>query len=350
MCLQGADPPPTPERQSVRRWTLDVRRSTFAQRPGFTLVEMLVVIFVILAVTVMAIGIAAPNVQTRRLREVARQVDAFLQGAKATAASTGRPYAVIVEPDENQPLMARTLKYAQVPPPYAGDTLGSMAAITAKPTPQTATVWIPSDYPWMSPSDPQHDLVRVGDLVRFNFQGHYYLIVNNPPPDPNNRVFTIAAVNTTGVITHPIGVPMPYQVFRQPVPSAGTDLELAEPVVIDLGQSGPEGGLFPNNPPTNPPATTARPLVIVFAPGGGVLQYIAGGVVYPVAGPLYLSVGKREQVETGDNLLDFQTFWVSVHNQTGLVSTAENAGVRGGTYPLDEARDFARKALSKGSR
>jgi hypothetical protein len=321
---------------------------------------MLVVIFVILAVTVLAIGIAAPNVETRRLREAARQVDAFCQGAKSMAADTGRPVAVVIEPDINQPLMARTLKYAQVPPPYSGDTLTSMATILAKTPPSgsnpwLATVSVPNDYPWMTPSDPQHDLVRVGDLLRFNFQGHYYLIV---AVDPGQRRLTIQPGNTTGLIALPENVPMPYQVLRQPIPSAGTDLELPEPVVIDLGQSGPEGdgtpgsGRFPNNPPTYPQATLARPVTIVFAPGGGVLQYICGGVVYPVGGPLYLSVGKREHVETGSNLSDFETYWVAVNNQTGLVTTAENAGYRDPDPNkwLNESREFVRKALSKGAR
>jgi prepilin-type N-terminal cleavage/methylation domain-containing protein len=350
----------------------DVGRSTFAQRralapalsqreretrAGFTLVEMLVVIFIILAVSVLAIGIAAPNVGPRRLRETARQVDAFLQGAKAMAADTGRPVAVILEPDINQPLMARTLKYAQVPPAYSGDTLTSYAIITAKPppaapgAPQFATVRIPNDYPWMSPSDPQHDLVRVGDQLRFNFQGHYYLIV---AVNPGNRELTIQAVNTTGVVTQLENMPMPYQVFRQPIPSAGTDLELPEPMVVDLGQSGPEGNDTPGGTPGSgrfPLGTTGQGVAIVFGPGGGVLTCLAGGGVYPVGGPLYLSVGKRELVEIGGNLTDFETYWVAVNSQSGLVSTAENAGVRGvDPNPLNEARDFVRKAISKGAR
>lgn len=320
--------------------------SELRRRSGFTLVEMLVVIIVVLAITALAIGIAIPNVQQKRLREAARQINAFVQGAKARAGETGRPVAVILEPDRGQQLMVRTLKYAEVPPPYAGDTIASTAQITfpvAGGVANTGVVTV-SDVGWQG-------LVRAGDFIQFNLQGHYYAIIG--PADAqgyiNSNQWQIAPYDTITVVRNP-GGPLRYQVIRQPVASAGTDLELPESVVVDLTQSGPESGVFP-------PAIAARPIVLVFSPGGAVLQCWANGYSVAVSQPFYLMVGKRERVEftaaPERNMDDFETIWITINHQTGLVTSVENAG--GGNTgnfvtDLNTSRDFARKAQTLGGR
>jgi type II secretory pathway pseudopilin PulG len=350
----------------VRRSMFNVRCSMFARpslarrairgltppaRLAFTLVEMLVVIIVVLAVTALAIGIAIPNVQQKRLREAARQVGAFVQGAKARAGETGRPVAVILEPDGGQPRMARTLKYAEVPPPYAGDTVASTAQITA-PAPgasaPTGVVTV-SDVGWQG-------ILRAGDLIQFNSQGHYYRITG--PADAqgylSSNQWQIAPIDTVTVVRNP-GGPLRYQVTRQPVASAGTALELPEGVVVDLSLSGPEGDVFP-------PAVPARPIVLVFSPGGAILQGWANGNTIPLSQPFYLMIGKREHVETSrqlgfnpplSNLDDFETLWIAINHQTGLVNSVENAGGgNSGNFvnDLNASRDFARKAQTLGGR
>jgi hypothetical protein len=257
-----------------------------------------------------------------------------------------------------------------VPPPYAGETLTSVAEVQSKTGPQAggeeAVVMLWSQYrtaadtAWVNGSDAKLDLVQVGDQIRFNSQGHYYSITalditGSAPNRTTTGRITIRAVNTTLVVTQPLNMALSFQIFRQPIPSAAADLELPESVVIDLGHSGPEGARLLNNPPTNPPARADQPLMIAFAPGGHVLYYNYGGRNYAAGSPLYLSIGKRELVEglldnSKNNLGDFETYWVAVSNQTGLVSIAENAGVRGVANPLNESRDFVRKALSVGGR
>ena len=108
-----------------------------------------------------------------------------------------------------------------------------------------------------------------------------------------------------------------------------------------------------------------QPIIIVFSPGGGVPGYLVGGQPTAASCPLYLSVGKVEKVgappapyPAGNNLIDLQSYWVGVNNQTGLVSTAENAGTQpydpsntgAVTAALNESRAFVRKALSTGAR
>jgi hypothetical protein len=92
-----------------------------------------------------------------------------------------------------------------------------------------------------------------------------------------------------------------------------------------------------------------------------VLYYSYAGLVQPAASPFYLSVGRRELIEkTNDaenNLGVFGTYWVTVSNLTGLVSTAENAGIADdpsdpvpAPVNLNRSRRFVRKALSVGGR
>ncbi len=340
------------------------QNSRFAQRRGFTLVELMVVIAIVLALSTVAITVAVPDVQTRRLREAARLINAFLIGASARAAETGRPVAVILEADASQPLMCRTLKYAEVPPPYAGDTLSSrlnvwVRGLTSGRISANDGDLNDSDEDFInivaSVNDTWTGLIKSGDLLKLNYQGHYYSLLRNSDwiigefrhygaKDGNGKAIRTWRMNsdTTNSAVRTVSNGLPYQIFRQPVASASASLELPESVVVDLGQSGPNSGRFFK------PADAAS-VAIVFSPGGSVLSYHIRGAVFPASGPIYLLVGKREQIETGENLGDFETFWIAVNNQTGLVTSVENAGVeRGGG--INESRDFARKAQSMGGR
>ena len=352
----GPQPYQTLRHQTLRHQTLRHQTLRDVARRGFTLVELLVVVFVVLAITAIAIGVVAPDTRTKAIRDAARQINAHIQGAKALAAESGRPVAVVFEPDtlSTPAHRVRVLKYAEVPPPYAGDSLFGSVALFTHPGPGAIDAYgvvRVSDSGWIG-------VVKPGDLVQFNRQGHVYVIV---AVDTNNLLWRIlpALGGTTTVVRNPSSdnnAPMnlPYQVFRQPQPSSVASLELPESVVVDLGQSGPEGGVFPA-------VTAANPLTIVFSPGGSVLRFTANGVERQVSGPLYLMVGKVENVvqQTTANLgasnaADLETIWVAINHQTGLVTSVKNAGGDNLslTVPkfLNEAREFARRAQSLGGR
>jgi len=232
--------------------------------------------------------------------------------------------------------------------------VNSTAVIVAKSGPalggETATVQLADDG-WLNGVNAAQDLIQVGDAIRFNYQGHYYVIF---AIDRGARQLAIRAINTTGLVSQPVNVPLPYQVIRQPIPSAGTDLILPEGVVIDLAVSGPEAATAAAS--VFPPASAVLPLNIVVAPSGAIIGYRAGGgPLTNVQAPLYLLLGKREKVEaagTADgNERDFENYWIAIHHQSGLVTAAQNAGVGGADpNPLNNARDFARKAISVGGR
>ncbi len=176
-----------------------------------------------------------------------------------------------------------------------------------------------------------------------------------------------------------------FQIFRQPLRSSDTPMQLPEGIVIDLMYSG-EGlagywgdPLTINLPPSFPPPnwTTNPPVpydpVITFTPGGSVGHVGTTAMARPT-GPIYLLLGRRElvpdvaRIKPGNtvpedkNIFDSDTpepenlylrnFWISIGHQTGLVTTAENTtnpgpGVAGF---MQSARAIARTAQSLGGK
>jgi len=102
-------------------------------RRGVTLVELLIVIVIMLMVTAVVIRATAPALSGRRVREAARMVDVFINGARSRAQQTGNSYGVMIErtPIANNATgqvtssMGISLAYVEVPAPYMGDFSGS---------------------------------------------------------------------------------------------------------------------------------------------------------------------------------------------------------------------------------
>jgi prepilin-type N-terminal cleavage/methylation domain-containing protein len=63
-------------------------------RRALTLIELLIVIFILSILVTSAIPLLAPGGDSRKIREASRAVNAFLAGAQSRAADTGRPVGV----------------------------------------------------------------------------------------------------------------------------------------------------------------------------------------------------------------------------------------------------------------
>lgn len=180
-----------------------------ARARGVTLIELLVVIMVMLLITAIAIPVVAPAIKNRQIRESARMVDVFLNGAKNRAIQTGRPVGVVFEFDVpggstaiqagnlnvggaaayTMPGGSTVLSYAEVPPSYTGDF--SNSTINVRETGATVisttslSIFNNQDIGW-------YQLVRPGDLIRFN--GHatlYRIFLGEPYFDVDgNGIFT----------------------------------------------------------------------------------------------------------------------------------------------------------------
>ncbi|MGH7138976.1 MAG: pilus assembly FimT family protein, partial [Pirellulales bacterium] len=91
------------------------------QRPGMTLVELLVVILIMLMITALTIPMIAPALSGRQVREAARAIDVFVNGARSRAMQSDLGFGVMIQRDANSPQMSTTLVYCEQPPNYAGD-------------------------------------------------------------------------------------------------------------------------------------------------------------------------------------------------------------------------------------
>ena len=151
------------------------RRGRAVVRAGVTLIELLVVILIMLMITALTIPVVAPALSNRQIREGARMVDVYINGAKNRAKRTGRPVGVVFE--QNIPGGASTLSYVEVPPSYTGDLTSS----TINVLPSGATVLSASGSIFTGGDIGWFGLVRPGDLIQFNYRSTLYRIYSGEP-------------------------------------------------------------------------------------------------------------------------------------------------------------------------
>lgn len=360
------------------------------QRRGLTLVELLVVIVILLILTAVAIPVLAPNVEQRRVREASRMTSTFLSGARNRAISIGRPVGVQFERLVSNPNASMVMSYVEVPPPYAGESIGSVCRLTMAPTNSTVAVIAK-----MPAADFNNKLIRVGDIIRFNHHGRMFRITG---PDVNSdtiiddpsgvdheigcvavpfiagqrpdTVFSWAYFNSmSGAWEGSAPTPVPYQVLRQPIKSSDAPLQLPEGAVIDLSISGTGGStefLYDSSIPS-------QNVVLTFSPDGSIDLMYSGNTTLPSrpTSAIHLHIGRSDGVGAKDadfpdakvlwNLRDMTNAWVSIGVQTGLVSTTENARVTAAagaittydatyTGAISDARSIARSFQSMGGR
>ena len=95
------------------------------RRGGFTLLELLVVILIMLTVTAVTIPVVAPAMKGRQVREGARLLNTFLNAARNRAIESGRPCGVWLERMPGLREACINVHFAEIPPAYAGDFLDS---------------------------------------------------------------------------------------------------------------------------------------------------------------------------------------------------------------------------------
>ena len=224
-------------------------------------------------------------------------------------------------------------------------------------------------------------LVLAGDYIQFDHQGPLYTITAVAA----NQLTVQLALPYAQRTPWPAGTwsrRMPFEVFRQPVPSAAAPLQLPQGAVIDLYESGTNSVSF--EPVA---ANPAAPIIVMFSPSGSVQDVLGAGVCR--TDPMFFLVGRADRVplvaaapatprgptQNEDGMRNYQdtsNLWVTLNPQTGLITTIENAAVvlqaqgqpRFPTPPttfdyanpahrlwaLSEARNLARTGQSMGGR
>jgi hypothetical protein len=292
----------------------------------------MVVLVIIMLLAGLILTAMRPAIEERRMREAARTVSTMFYQAKARAIETGRPFGVWIEVADNgdpQAPSSRLLYYAESPPVYAGDSEDAAADVKAGG--------------YASLSGANTSLIKEGDFIRFNFQDPYYRIITG-----GDNIQFAPTTPGTPLPEPEDGVPMrvPFQVLRKPRKAMGAPVQLTGNVVVDLTMSGTgaTGREFAQ--------AKSKQLVILFSPAGHIDRvYTSDQASFIPTSPVHLLLGRNEKVPDGTNLQDPLNLWVSVGNQSGLVTTSHiDLGEGGNGGDLKTARKDAASMLGMGGR
>jgi len=163
-------------------------------RGGFSLLELMVVVFILLTVTAISLPLVVPAMSGRQVREGARMLNTFINAARSRAIETGRPAGIWIERLPGLREAAANIYYAEIPPVYSGDYLDSSVELfTVNGTPTASGVtgcniftwervetsckdyWnivVPRSRTtfntdiWASPDPLEQQVVREGDLIQ----------------------------------------------------------------------------------------------------------------------------------------------------------------------------------------
>jgi len=333
-----------------------------------TLVELLVVLVIVMMLAAVTIPRLRPDLERSRVREAARSVQLYLSSARNQAIATGRSCGVQIERLVNYSSVgiatvveagcSTTLSQVESPLGYCGETLSSLVNVSvANSSAKTVTVNL-SYVPAINSG-----LIRAGDTIQLGLQGPLYTITA-----AGGSTATLDVSQGLSVPWTANGPAVPFKIFRQPVKSSATALQLPSPSVIDLTYSGID---YPQNTatpvfwasPTN--TSDSSPIQIMFAPDGSIDRvYVDGQVSFPTA-PICLLIGKRQNVQnipppldpTNLNMTDFNSLWVAINPRTGLIITTDLAPTNSTTSnpptvpaPTDvyTSRTYARQSDARG--
>lgn len=321
-----------------------------APRRGLTLIELLIVIGVLVALVAVAAPNLRPAVESRRMREAARQVSTYFSSARSRAIELNRPCGVMIERFAGEPRVGMVLHQVETPPPYSGESVGAvcqvqMTSYTALGQATVAVQFLPAI---------ALNLVNPGDQIQFNGQGPYYTITW---VDDIGASLTAVLDLSAGLWVPWSSSPsprLPYKIIRQPQKSAAAPLQIPAPVVIDLEASGSELPTYSFAPSGT---GDTSPVYVIFGPNGAVDRYYVHGAARPGIMPAYILLGRRDRVPAAQaeggvaNFQDFENFWIGIMPQ-GMIVT-EQVGIAEGNasgrpQSIEESREFVRSGRSKG--
>ncbi len=298
---------------------------TFARRPAYTLIELVVVITIIAVLAGITVAfLTAFNSSGANAAAGASVVQNTLQVARSEALRSGRPYGVRFLRDPSNPTQVTEMQYIQQPADFFGGRAYVPATNLSSVTFLETTIDL---YGGFGPNDPRNP-VQVGDYIELRNAGQVRRItalVNNGGVCNQvlvNTPFPFATAQSPVPATGP--VPNQFRIIRQPRVIGEEPILLPTDIIVDLQTNTTYTGLgIPAPLPVN---LTDNCIDVLFAPSGAVIG--AGVTETPIF--LWVRDGTKTLFNGDDTLL-------AVYPRTGL--TAAHPANPAGTDPYSYARD-----------
>ena len=367
----------------------DVARLSFRVRFGYlrrayTLVEILVVLFVLMLLAAIALPTVKDLLSNQKTSRAARNLVAFIDKARSRAIAEQRPFGVLIERGAGNVdalSLSQSIRVRQIAgvPPYSGDASNAYALLSNHPDPTSDIAFADFTVRDNSLLDLSRRFYsgeeRLGTLDQVPIRNGDHLelpggrlvpvtilpdLVGTPQEPLVRLTFSLANLYPEGRRSFPTS-PQPkvkYRIHRHPVVSAVTPFSMPRGVVIDLNFSGV--GLKQNNfcpiifsDPDVPPL--GGDVEIIFGPDGGIERVTQGptwtkvGTQFewqweasqtPPLGTVFLCVGDADGLwsdtegllsrdnKTLSNLLNLESIWVTVNAYTGRATSSP-------MHPLD---------------
>jgi prepilin-type N-terminal cleavage/methylation domain-containing protein len=181
------------------------RTTDNGQGKGFTLVELLVVITIILLVSAVALPVVLPALAHAQMSEAARALQGALAGARDSAIHNQLPSGIRLLPDPtlnginpatglldaNYPLAFNRIVPIESPPPYSEGMVAVLpAGSITLPFPCIAIQEWAVDLTTGLPNSPTSWFwnIRVGDKIQINNAGPFYTVVGPMAIGPNDTL------------------------------------------------------------------------------------------------------------------------------------------------------------------
>jgi type II secretory pathway pseudopilin PulG len=342
-------------------------------KAGFTLVELLVVIGILIVLTTLTVTLVNVTQNEDRIRAGAAQVQSYLEGARDRAIHAGEPRGVRFLPDPNNPNVATSLIYIGEPTIYGDPENDRKRFLTPRRITENSTgnQYIVLDSPDINSRNPQDP--DNSDWGNFFLRG--LIVPGETILQINKQPYTFERRTINGLVRYTLTsdrgfvVNQSVQYFLHLKPSVLPNQEprlLPRGVVIDLNSSFKER-VIPSSwgSPGN-----YKTMDILFSPEGTVTGVeAAGGVIHLViADQADVDLGFNVGVDQFDPDMTTDTNLgpeapitrttdqriVSVRTQSGSISvhnidpTDTNLGYNTGTFSENNKADDPFKYAARG--
>lgn len=324
-------------------------------RQAVTLIELMIVVVIMVMLLSVAIPLIQFGFQGKKVREAARQLNAYAALAKARAAEQNRDVGLYFERTFDNVNESLTVFLAEVPPPYAGDLAGARAFVRRNPNlpaPYQGRWEIVFDMASCATLRASRATMQIGDhhLIRFNHRGVLYpftrvQVTNNSTADTdvfiieslptgqppmgcwlqydggwgvfnndddgdtfvdeldemgwpiNNNPAPADAINTmNNQGDYPVG--LPFQVFREPRRLTAAPLEMPGGTAVDLSYSGMgAAGVDFDVWRPSPQFMQAGPVIVMFSPAGNVSRVYSQGTFTEPTGSIHFLIGRNDRIQ-----------------------------------------------------